>query len=760
MKSGQDLSEATLTQELTRLAVNGMDVERCLAIRALALEPLSEALPALRKSRTDQDEDVRFDAVTVMAELADASAATDLLDSLLEDPSLDVKAAAIDGLGKLRAGAAVDTLCQLALEPSANMAWDGEEFARGHTDPWLELQRLSVKALGSIGDPKAIEPIVTATHDEFAQDLWPESLDALMGLGKAGIDVVISQLSSKKERVRRLATERLAKQPWLLTGEQLVELTRDPSVEVRRIAVSAIEKPDEKLISELMSDADATVRETVLWKFCVGNPKRISKSLGDPAPRVQAAALRCLAQLQHKPEAETAERLLRSLLEKDGAEISCAVLEVADVLAPACAGELARTLAAKRAAPLKARRTAIGKLSDNPEATGLNVLTSLVGDPIRSIRLSALDALSTIANRKAGKDTLADAAANTILAAFRGELIAPPVESTRSQLTTDEPGPGQGLRRHGTDAAGDDDAGRQNPIKIDREGNIVELPEAKEAAIEPDGEELSSQPRFARSTLDAIQGINGGGDSVQPEMLEDVELTAEDISFLELAQGKLGRKTTTPDPKIPIHADATLLSSKLLAKVARRDVVEALIDGLKSTNPEIRVSVAASLAAISRCNCELFDDAIDELAAHLGDQLLLVRLNLVRSLGHIGDRASAHLESALEDAEPAIQAEAVAALATRLSIPDKEKLLGSSSSIVRKAAADALAKSGGEREAKALRDYAFDRDGEGALHAFGLLRKLDQHTSEHALVGALTPEADPRRRQIALGVLAAWAGHA
>ena len=83
-----------------------------------------------------------------------------------------------------------------------------------------------------------------------------------------------------------------------------------------------------------------------------------------------------------------------------------------------------------------------------------------------------------------------------------------------------------------------------------------------------------------------------------------------------------------------------------------------------------------------------------------------------------------------------------------------------SSSIVRKAAADALAKSGGEREAKALRDYAFDRDGEGALHAFGLLRKLDQHTSEHALVCALTPEADPRRRQIPLGVLAAWAGHA
>ena len=161
-----------------------IDVERCLAIRALAREPLADALPALRTSRVDVDEDIRYDAVSVIAEFADSSTASDLLESLIEDPSLDAKTAAIDGLGRIRARDAVDILCQLAVEPTANIAWDGEEFAQGETDGWLELQRLAIKALGQIGDPKAIEPIVAATYDEFSQDLWPESLDALMGLGR------------------------------------------------------------------------------------------------------------------------------------------------------------------------------------------------------------------------------------------------------------------------------------------------------------------------------------------------------------------------------------------------------------------------------------------------------------------------------------------------------------------------------------------------------------------------------------------------
>ncbi len=760
MKNGQGLPQPSITRELTRLAIEGIDVERCLAIRALARQPLAEALPALRTSRVDVDEDVRYDAVSVMAELADASTASDLLQSLVEDPSLDAKAAAIDGLGKAGARDAVDILCELAVEPTANIAWDGEEFAQGETDAWLELQRLAIKALGQIGDPKSIEPIVAATYDEFSQDLWPESLDALMGLGQAGTEVVIRHLSSEKERVRRLAIERVAKQPWLLSSEQIAKLTKDASAEVRRIAISAIDKPDAGVISELMSDADAGVREMVLTKFCADDPKRISEALGDSAPRVQAAALRCLVKLQTKPATETSERLLRSLLEKDEIEVACAVLDVAGELAPSLAGELARGLAAKRAAPLKVRRTAIAKLADQPDSEGLKILTTLIGDPVRSIRLSALDALAAIANLGAGSSALADIAAGTILAAYRGQLIAPPAEASRSQLTASEPAPEQGVRRHGTDAAADDEAARQNPIKIDREGNIVELSVATDAAPQQDSTESASQPGFPRSTLDAIQGINGGDDGTSAGAVEDVELTAEDLSFLELAQGKLGRKTSAPDPKIPVHADAKLLSCKLLSKVARRDVVEELVDGLKSSNSELRTSAAASLAEIGRGDGRLIGDLIDKIAAYLNDPVLLVRLHLVRCLGYVGEPAFPHLERALQNSEPAIQAEAVGALAETLSTSEKAKLLRSAASVVRKAAADALARSGGNQAMSALRDHAFERDGEGALHAFGLLRKLDQRASDDALIAALAQDGDPRHRQIALGVLASWAGYA
>ena len=571
---------------------------------------------------------------------------------------------------------------------------------------------------------------------------------------------MIRHLSSEKERVRRLAIERVALQPWLLSSEQIAKLAKDSSVEVRRIAISAMENPDADMISELMSDADAGIREMVLTKFCQGDPKRISEALGDAAPVVQAAALRCLAKLQSKPAAETSERLLRSLLDKEEAEVSCAVLDVAGVLTPNLAGELARQLAAKRAAPLKVRRAAIAKLADSPDEEGLKTLTTLVGDPVRSIRLSALDALAAIANPGSRSGALADAAADTILAAYRGELIAPPAEASRSQLTTSEPAPEQSVRRHGTDAAADDEAARQNPIKIDREGNIIELSDAKGTAPPQDSAELSSEPRFPRSTLDAIQGINVGDDAMPAEAVEDVELTAEDLSFLELAQGKLGRKTSTPDPKIPIHADAKLLSCKLLSKVGHEDVVEALIDGLKSSNGELRTSAAASLAEIGRGDGRLISDFVDKLAAYLNDPILLVRLHIVRCLGYAGESALSHLERALENSEPAIQAEAVAALAETLSTSEKAKLLRSAASVVRKAAANALARSGGDQALSALRDHAFDRDGEGALHAFGLLRKLDHRASDNALIAALAQDGDPRHRQIALGVLASWAGYA
>lgn len=762
-----ELSDA-LAEGLKVISVEGLDVERCLAVQASSLLSASEhVLEIARKARLDGDEDVRVDAMGVLAGLAAPETEDEMLESLIEDPVADVKVEAVGGLGRMRSVAAVDILSKLAVERTDEIVWDEEEQAASEFDEWTELQRLSIEALGLIGDARAVPALITAVTDEFGQELWREALTALLAVGGDGPDFVVDQLTSAStERVRKIAGEVLVANSASLSADVLARLAGDLAVDVRLLAARAVTISDADLVDALSRDDDARVRCEILKRVFADDAVRLAAGLGDNAAEVRAMALRLLAALPTKLDAAKAEKLMQGFLDLDDPVLTAAVVEAAPQLAPAWSHDVMRTQAAKRSANLEVRRCAVAELGARPTREGVETLKLLVGDPLRPVRLASVGALADVAARQDtdGADgELAELASSIILSAGRGELFVSKPEPSRSELTAKDAVSRLDDVRPGSSAAKDDDAQQQNPIRIDREGNIVaredEVPDARASEAEADVPDVEPADAFPRSTLDAIQGI-GTVDSLP--LPEDVTLSAEDFSFLELAQGRAGRKTLTPDPKIPVQADARLLSCKLLGRLARADSVALLVELLGESDIELRASAARSLSEILAVRPDLGADCLADLDAHLGERTMIVRLSLVRCLAALGPQAREQLLMALQDDEPAIQAEAIDALgaidradcAQGDVVFDASPYLDAPAASVRRAAARCVLAQDGPDAFKHIAGQVFARDGEDARILLGLLIGHDRAATDALLVQTLAVREDPRRRQVVLHVLA------
>lgn len=125
---------------LCAILCHGIDIHRCQAARSLGRIGDRRAVPALMGALLDEDEDVRVDAAAALAGMAPAEAADRFLDSLIGDPSADVKLAAIEALARLNHEAAVPWLRRLVRSRSEEVAWDEDSFYRDGWDDWADIQ--------------------------------------------------------------------------------------------------------------------------------------------------------------------------------------------------------------------------------------------------------------------------------------------------------------------------------------------------------------------------------------------------------------------------------------------------------------------------------------------------------------------------------------------------------------------------------------------------------------------------------------------
>jgi HEAT repeat protein len=326
---------------LGAMVADGVDaVRRNAALAALECQG-PYALPHLQAMLALADEDVVMFALQILARIGDPAAAAAVL-PLIRHPQLNIAQSAIEALGRLRSREAVPHLLSLL---------------RGEL--WLQLA--AIDALGAIGDPVAVGPMVELVPDSIMAEpavlalqrlADPESLGPMLARFRLvrernlqdalllAIGVVLD-LHPDAEPITRAwgeeigldptgpvtsylrlvlassgedldADERLRAAAALVVGAKIeslvpVLLARLGSAEAPHWAEGAFRLRSETLTAGLdghLADADARVRRGALiaWYPAAADAPRILPLLDDPAVEVRAAACRALA-LSGSPEA-------------------------------------------------------------------------------------------------------------------------------------------------------------------------------------------------------------------------------------------------------------------------------------------------------------------------------------------------------------------------------------------------------------------------------------------------------------------------
>ena len=394
------------------------------------------AVPQLREMLGHPQTDVVMFALQVLSRIGDPAAALAIL-PLVRHPDLNVAQSAIEALGQLRSGEAVPALLELL----------GGEL-------WLQLA--AIDALGAIGDPQAVGPLVGLVPDSGVAE---PALQALQRLAAPeSLEPLLGRLMIVRERSLRdalllavgvvidlhpdpgPAAGRLAEELALGHGEGLLQyldqvLRGDTAAEgqeagdlLRAAAGLAVVARLDALVPQVLlrvaepggapwaealcrrhshalrgslevwlGDPDPRLRRGTLLaaRFEPGELSRLVHFLSDPDPEVRAAACRALAETGVPEVAPLlAERLRAGEPVERSAAVQAFTLLPADALA-----ELAPCLAPGATEELTLR--ALDALAARPHALFEERLLDLVGSRSIELRRGALRAVARLAGSKA-----------------------------------------------------------------------------------------------------------------------------------------------------------------------------------------------------------------------------------------------------------------------------------------------------------------------------------------------------------------------
>jgi len=163
------IAEASRTVDPDRLILALGDEDNA-ERRNAAIGALTQAgprsMPALIRALKHKDPEVVLFTVGVLGKSRDPAAIPHLV-GLIDHEEINVAQAAIDSLSQLRSTVAVEGLVR-ALD----------------RDPWLRFA--AVHALGEIGDPRAIRPLVPLLEDEIVRDAVIEALGKIGSIEALG----------------------------------------------------------------------------------------------------------------------------------------------------------------------------------------------------------------------------------------------------------------------------------------------------------------------------------------------------------------------------------------------------------------------------------------------------------------------------------------------------------------------------------------------------------------------------------------------
>ena len=425
--------EPAVLGELVADEVNA--VRRNAAITALERQG-PYAVPHLAAMLAHSQTDVVMFALQVLSRIGDPAATAAIL-PLVRHADLNVAQSAIEALGHLRSADAVPALLELL---------DGE----------LWLQLAAIDALGAIGDPRAVGPLVALVPDSVVAEpalqalqrlAAPESLEPLLdrllmvrerALRDAlllAVGVVIDLHSDPGPAARRLThelalghgnglvqyLEQVLRGANAAEGEDGGDLLRAASVltvvaglePLLRLVLARVAEPDgppwaEALLRQhpaalraalgrLLVDEDHRIRRGALLgtRFGLEELSRVVPFLSDPDPGVRAAACRALAETG---AAEVAPLLAERLRAGEPIERTAAVQGFALLPAEALS-ELEPCLAHGAPADLTVR--ALEALAARPHAHFEDRLLELSRSAELEVRRAAIRAVARLAGSRA-----------------------------------------------------------------------------------------------------------------------------------------------------------------------------------------------------------------------------------------------------------------------------------------------------------------------------------------------------------------------
>lgn len=585
-------------------------------VRNAALEAFprygEKATSYLLELLRDFDDDVRIFSATMLGEIRDPLAVEGLA-AALKDPQENVRHAAAESLGKIRDRRGVAPLIECLQE-----------------DFWTQYP--AVVALGEIGDPIAIEPLITLLEDEMLRQA------VIRSLGKIGdpsaIPVLAGLLTKPDPETRDDTIAALVRIQQQITSEpasgveflpriapslqdedvvtHLLDSLASAELEIRKNAVVALgwlreNRAIEKLI-ELLEDFE-------LEEYVVGSLVSIGeaalphviKALAHPEPRVRAALIRCLDWIGIPDGLQACRPFLTD------------------------AHEEVRYQAV----------TALGGIIEHPEIE--DALLALLENPDPEFRAAVIEALGNsgsaglkekIIRRLSDGNPLVRLSGVRILARLRDPEAIPFLQ----ELLSDED---DEVRAHAYSSVGAIAPGVIPPEALEQ-GISDEVPLVRSAAVRC---LAASGGKAARGILTPL--LADPDPQIQLTVIEVLGKIGDPDSIAPL--GELFKKG---DRRIQLAV------IRALGSIRSRASSRFLTDVLKDADQEMKRVILESLGNIRERS------AIPGIIVALGDHDWRVRISALWALGKIGDRTGiSHLITMLNDPEDIIRKETITTLA-------------------------------------------------------------------------------------------------
>jgi len=748
-------------QSLCGLLEHGEEVHRTVAAQALGHMGYTEATPNLIASLLDEDSDVRTDAAAALNELKAPQAADQLMQNLLGDPCPEVKLAALDILILLRHKDLEPWLVRLLKGRDEEIIWDEEEFFESGWDDWVDIQIRAIKGIAAFGLESAVPDIIEALDDEYAQDIADVAFAAFARLGNTGTEALISYAGNKDMRIRRRAVATLGTLKSVAASKAMSKAIQDEAADVRAAAGRAIaaRDPNDKRLELLLVDKVPAVRALFASTCGRNHPERLAALLFEQFADVQSAVLKeLIADPGIINEMGLKGRLLEIL---DSSETGPAAL-AAQALMKLSPEDMEAGLVEKLSdqnGNVDIRLGIVKALAGVSTDTALVALTSALSDNERQIRL---DAMTAIAGRTSSAAWPNDAG-TVLLAALRGEVVlAPEVEEEADEEATEAEAEEDDVVEETASQPDDDeeelvisesiDSGQPMQFtKQDKEKAKAVLDETmSDMGDEYEGLEIAEpdveEPDFPQSTLAAVMGAESP--SVDATLSGDdlVELTEEDLEFLELTGRSPRKKVVSIDTEYAPHQDVRRFAARVLGDVANEDVALELSECLASNDKELLITALDSLSHVGAVigNYPLpVGEALIEKAKD-GDES--IRLGVARALAYGGsDVTKDLLKRYLRDHSSFVRTEAIRSLALCGLVDEAvEKCLTDKIPSVRLAAAEALVTDAGPDRIRRLVDFSFEFEGYHARPVAKLLRTVGGDAARYQFLEVMQ---DPERRR-------------